>query len=76
VYLGIEQALLAAADLGQNLVDQQLLGAEVVEEHPCARAECLRKGPQAQAGEPSLEDVVGSLCENGRAAVGIDGPRH
>jgi hypothetical protein len=76
VDLRLEQPLLAAADLGQDLVDQLLLGAEVVEEHPRARAECLRERPQAQAGEPSLEDVVGGLREDSRAAVWVDGPRH
>jgi hypothetical protein len=76
VHVGLEQAHLAAADLGEDLVDQPLLGLEVVQQHPRARAERLRKRAQAQAGEPSVEDVVGGLRQDGRSAVGVDRSRH
>ena len=49
--------------------DEGVLGAEVVQQHPVARAEGGGERTEAEADEPVLEGVVGRLLDELRATV-------
>src|SRR5262249_59632291 len=66
-HLGLEEARLVATDLGQDLVDELILAAEVVEEHARARVERAGERAQAQSGKAVREHVFGSPGEGGPA---------
>src|SRR5262249_2431192 len=76
VDVGIEQALLSATDLGEDVGNELPLAVEVVEEHARTGVERLRQRTKAEPGEPVREHVIGCGGERLRATVGVDRASH
>lgn len=56
--------------------DQNVFGAEVVDQHAIARAQCSSHGPQGCTGQPMRREVQQTFLDEFDSACFIDGTRH